>query len=76
MSKKQFNDAVNLARLLSPRQKEVLKALAEGAERKEIAEQLKIAESTVANHLQIIYARLNIHNAREATRLAVEAYRL
>lgn len=68
-----FKDAVNRARLLPPRQKAVLKALARGAERKEIAVEMGLSVRTVENYCAIIYNRLNIHNGREAVRIALAA---
>lgn len=51
---------------LSPREKEVLRLLAEGLARKEIAEQLDISLRTVASQLRTIYDKLHAHSGPEA----------
>jgi DNA-binding NarL/FixJ family response regulator len=65
---------IRAARKLSPRQRQILKAIATGAERKEIAGRLKISPNTVDAHCRNLYARLGIQNARQATALAIAAF--
>jgi DNA-binding NarL/FixJ family response regulator len=55
---------------LTPRELEVLRALASGASNSEIAEQLVISENTVKNHIHSILAKLHLRNRREATKFA------
>ena len=55
---------------LTPRQREVLKALATGRPRKQLADELGVTHNTLRIHCQQIYARLQIHSAVEAVRAA------
>lgn len=48
--------------VLSPREREVLRAVAEGKTNAAIAEELFIAEKTVKNHITSILTKLNIEN--------------
>lgn len=59
--------------LLSAREKEVLKVLAEGATNKEIGDKLCISVSTVKTHIINIYSKLNVSNRVEAAKKAKEA---
>jgi len=52
--------------LLTPRQHEVLRALAEGVPAKLIAARLEIAEATVRNHIHAILVALGTHSQLEA----------
>ncbi|MEX3610543.1 response regulator transcription factor [Rothia sp. LK2588] len=47
---------------LSPREKELLTALATGATNRQLAKQLFISEATVKTHLVHIYAKLGVEN--------------
>ena len=58
---------------LSPREKEVLKALAEGLSNKEIAQQLHITEKTVKAHFSSIYRKLNVRSRSQAIVNAVKS---
>ena len=58
---------------LTPRQRQVLAALAEGKPRKVIAEDLNISPGTVNAHLEDIYRRLNIQADTQAVRVACAA---
>ncbi len=58
---------------LSPREKEVLKALTEGLSNKEIAQQLYIAEKTVKAHFSSIYRKLNVSTRSQAIVGAVKS---
>ena len=51
---------------LSPREHEVLTALARGLRYKEIAEQLAIGEETVRTHLRRLYTKLEVTSRTEA----------
>lgn len=50
---------------LSPRETEVLLALATGSSTRELAGQLFISEHTVRNHLKAIYRKLGVHSRTE-----------
>ncbi len=54
-----------IARLTS-REKEVLQALAEGLDRREIAERLHISVGTVRNHITSILSKLEVHSQAQA----------
>jgi DNA-binding NarL/FixJ family response regulator len=56
---------------LTPREKEVLQLVAQGATNREIASQLFIAENTVKNHLRNILAKLHLSNRVEAAAYAL-----
>lgn len=66
----QCADAV---RLLTPRQREVLAAVASGRPRKQLADEMGITPRTFECHCFEIYRRLNVSSAIEATRVAVAA---
>lgn len=51
---------------LSPRETKVLELVCKGMLNKEIAELLMISQSTVKNHLQNIYQKMNVQNRSEA----------
>jgi len=56
--------------VLSPREAEVLRMVAEGLSDKEISGRLFIAERTVRYHLTSIFGKLGAHNRTQAVRLA------
>lgn len=56
--------------VLSPRETEVLRLVAEGLSDKEISGRLFIAERTVRYHLTSVFGKLGAHNRTEAVRLA------
>jgi len=56
---------------LTPREKEVLQLVAQGATNKEIASQLFIAENTAKNHLRNILAKLHLQNRVQAAAYAL-----
>lgn len=53
---------VNPMDLLSPRERDVVRAIASGLTLKSIGKRLSISPSTVANHAARIYAKLGIHS--------------
>ena len=59
------------AAMLTSRQTEVLKLVAEGLANKEIADSLSISIKTVEKHRQEVMNRLNIHNTAMLARYAV-----
>lgn len=52
---------------LSEREKEVLRALARGLKTTEIASELSVSRSTVRNHIQNIFQKLDVHTRLAAT---------
>ncbi len=59
------------AAALSPRQKEVLRLLAEGKSSKEIAGELGLATRTVESHRREISRRLDLHSVAELVKYAI-----
>lgn len=55
---------------LTPREREVLAAAADGAAIVDIAARLALSEGTVRNHLSVAIQKLNVRNRVEAARLA------
>jgi DNA-binding NarL/FixJ family response regulator len=55
---------------LTPRELEVLKLIAAGANNKEIAQELYISEGTVKNHVTNLLSRLNLRDRTQAAILA------
>jgi DNA-binding NarL/FixJ family response regulator len=51
---------------LTPRERQVLSCLAEGAGRREVAERLHLSANTVRTHLQNLMAKLGVHTTLEA----------
>ncbi|MEV5570232.1 response regulator transcription factor [Spirillospora sp. NPDC052269] len=58
---------------LTPREKDVLRMLADGAEPSEIATSLHLSAGTVRNHLTAIVTKLNARGRPDAVRIAREA---
>ncbi|GAB2822832.1 response regulator transcription factor [Actinocorallia aurea] len=58
---------------LTPREKDVLRLTAEGADAKDIAVALFLSPGTVRNHLTAIVAKLGARNRTDAVRMAAEA---
>jgi two-component system, NarL family, response regulator YdfI len=56
---------------LTPRELEVLEALAQGLGNKAIAKQLEISQSTVKFHIAQIYAKLNVSSRVSAVNLGI-----
>jgi DNA-binding NarL/FixJ family response regulator len=61
---------------LSPRELDVLRLIASGANNREIAEQLYISEKTVKNHVTSILSRLGLRDRTQAALLASTFFRL
>ena len=57
---------------LTPRERQVLACLAEGAGRREVAKQLYMSANTVRTHLQNLLAKLGVHSTLEAVALTRE----
>lgn len=57
--------------LLSERERQVLRLLADGLSAKQIAYELGITQSTVSQHVSRIYDKLDVHNAVAAVRVAI-----
>jgi DNA-binding NarL/FixJ family response regulator len=55
--------------LLTPRERQVLACLAEGADRHQVAERLNLTANTVRTHMQNIMAKLGVHSTLEAVTL-------
>ncbi len=60
----------SLLSLLTPREREVLACLAEGAGRHEVARRLHLSANTVRTHLQNLMAKLGVHSTLEAVALS------
>lgn len=58
--------------LLTQRERGVLQMIAEGYKNKEIADQLCISVKTVDNHRANLMKKLNLHNASDLTKYAIE----
>ncbi|TDC98059.1 response regulator transcription factor [Actinomadura sp. 7K507] len=58
---------------LTPRETDVLRVAAEGAEAPEIAERLHLSAGTVRNYLTAVVTKLNARNRTDAARIAREA---
>ena len=61
------------ARLLTPRESEVLQLVAEGSANKQVAAELGISIKTVEKHRQSLMDKLNIHDTAGLTRYAISA---
>ncbi len=69
--RKEENQEVALT-ILSPREKEILKMVADGKPNKIIADELDISEHTVRNHISNIFQKLHVNNRTEATVIAIK----
>jgi DNA-binding NarL/FixJ family response regulator len=56
---------------LSPRERQVLKLIADGRHNKEIADYLNMSIKTVEGHRQNIMQKLNLHTVAELTKFAI-----
>ncbi len=62
----------DLAMLLTPREREILRLLAQGFSNQEIGEQLALSVGTVKNHLSVIFAKLSVRDRTQAALWARE----
>jgi two-component system, NarL family, nitrate/nitrite response regulator NarL len=62
-----------LVRQLTPREREVLGLLAEGAASKTIAARLGVSANTVRTHIQSILTKLQVHSRLEAAAFAIRS---
>ena len=58
---------------LSPREREVVAALADGLTNQQLSERLFISERTANRHLSNIFTKLGVRNRTAAARMAIEA---
>lgn len=65
--------AAEMVKMLSPRQGQVLRLVANGLLNKQIAAELGLSEKTVKMHRAILMDRLGLNSAADLIRLAVEA---
>jgi DNA-binding NarL/FixJ family response regulator len=68
--RQQQEDNDGLLAALTPREREVLACLAEGAGRREVAERLHLSANTVRTHLQNLMAKLGVHSTLEAVAMS------
>lgn len=62
--------AMKLAAALTPREREILQLLVDGATTKEMARRLHIAPNTVRSHVQGLLSKLQVHSRLEAVSFA------
>lgn len=62
-------DGDKLLAVLTPRERQVLALLAQGASRAEMAQRLHLSANTIRTHLQNLMAKLGVHSAIEAVAL-------
>ncbi|MBI41398.1 MAG: DNA-binding response regulator [Leptospiraceae bacterium] len=67
------SDKHSLYQVLSPREREILKLIAEGTSRDEIAQKLHIAPTTVKVHRQNIMRKLEMHSGTELVKFAIRS---
>lgn len=67
-----FTGSLDHKNPLSPRETEVLKQMALGLSRKEIAEEMFLSPGTVRSHIQNIYSKLNVNKKSDALQKAAE----
>lgn len=65
-------DGTSLFERLSPREREVLKLIAEGDTNKAIARELQLSVKTVEKHRSRLMAKLEVHDVASLIRLAVK----
>ncbi|MDE3088984.1 MAG: response regulator transcription factor, partial [Chloroflexota bacterium] len=77
MAKKLMSDYLKGRRIgnqsdpLTPREREVLKFIAEGKTNREIAEELVLSQNTVQTHRLHLMEKLNLHNRTELIKYAM-----
>ncbi len=63
--------AALLAEQITPRERDVLSLLVQGASGDEVARRLRVSPNTVRTHVQSIFTKLGVHSRLEATAFAV-----
>jgi ATP/maltotriose-dependent transcriptional regulator MalT len=61
-----------VAALLSPREREALRLLAEGLSNKQMARRLNVSENTIKTHLANVYGKLGVNSRTQAIAQAVK----
>jgi DNA-binding NarL/FixJ family response regulator len=69
-SEREHNESQALASL-TPREREILQALADGLDTQKAADRLQISIRTVPNHIHNILAKLGVHSQLQALVLAL-----
>ncbi len=64
--RQQRHESDRLLAALTPREREILSCLADGAGRRDVAERLHLSANTVRTHLQNLMAKLGVHSTLEA----------
>lgn len=62
----QKKDSIDEVDILTPKEKEVLKALAKGLRYKEIADEMQVSIETIRSHARKIYEKLQVQSRTEA----------
>lgn len=65
-------EAASKADSLTPKEKMVLKLIAEGNSNKDIAAKLNLSVKTIDTHRTSFMKKLDLHNVREVTRFAMQ----
>ncbi len=68
--REQRQHSVRMLAVLTPREREVLTCLAQGAGRREVAQRLHLSANTVRTHMQNLMAKLGVHSTLEAVALS------
>ena len=66
------NAGIDKWRKLTAHQVDILKQVARGHTDKQIAEFMGCSAQSIRNQLQVIYAKLNVHNRKGAVQLAIK----
>ncbi len=67
-----FDREIPFLEELTGREKQILRLIADGMKRKEIADALYISERTLSNHLQHIFEKLGVSSSVEAVTKAIQ----
>lgn len=70
--KKVSNNDDSIREMITEREMEILQAIAQGKDNREIAKELYLSEGTVRNYVSSIYAKLNVKDRAEAILYAIE----
>lgn len=66
------NTAPDLVEQLTPREREIVRLLAEGSDNRTIAAQLHLSEKTVGNRMSEIFQKLGVTNRTQAALVAIQ----